>query len=387
MSLRPSGLRHLRRTDVALPAVVAVAGTAEIVVLDVGPLWASLATFWLGALVLAAARVVPLAVAPLAAASQLTAAGLGVPVDEPASWVVVLALACLAAGLHAPAARGTLSLLSVVAALGLVMVALGWLTDFDPDVVFGLLASVGPWSIGRSLNVTLARNRELARTAERERSERESAVAAAAAAERDRIARELHDVLAHSLSVMVVQASLAEDLVRRDPEGCAAALHEVQRAGRAALGETGRLLRLIRDAGDELGLEPQHGLADLATLVEEGRRSGLRVDLHVDPAVETLPVGVELSTYRIVQEALTNALRHAPGSRVTVRLARRGDEVEVEVRNGPGVTASPVAVASGHGLVGVRERVALFGGTLHAAPTPDGGFALAATLPTPADAP
>jgi signal transduction histidine kinase len=380
-----SGLRSVRRTDLVLPAAFGIAGTVEMVALDVRPLRASLGSFWLAALVLSAARALPLVVAPLVAALELTAAAVGVPVDEPASWVVVLALACLSAGLHAPDTRGGTSLLSVVAALGLVMASLGWLTEFEPDTMFGLLASVGPWAVGRSLNVALARNRELATAAERERLERRTAVAAAAAAERERIARELHDLLAHSLSVMVVQASLAEDLVRRDPGACEEALHEVQQAGRDALGETGRLLRLIRDDDDELGLQPQRGLADLADLVGEYRRAGLDVALDLDAAVTSLPMGVELSTYRIVQEALTNALRHAPGSRVIVRVARRGREVEVDVRNGPGSAASPAAVASGHGLVGVRERVALFGGTLRAGPTADGGFELAATLPTRAE--
>jgi signal transduction histidine kinase len=190
-------------------------------------------------------------------------------------------------------------------------------------------------------------------------------------------------MLANSLSVMVVQASLAEDLIGRDAEAAAEAMREVQQSGRDALGETGRLLRLIRDEGDEIGMQPQHLVADLPALADEYVRAGLDVDLHLDPGARTMQAGVGLSAYRIVQEALTNALKHAPGSRVTVRLSRRAAELAIEVRNGPAATQAPVAVSGGQGLVGIRERVSLFGGTLDAAPTGDGGFRLAATLPTP----
>jgi signal transduction histidine kinase len=184
---------------------------------------------------------------------------------------------------------------------------------------------------------------------------------------------------------MVVQASLAEDLVAREPAGAVGAIREVQQIGRDALGETARLLRLIRDDEDELGVRPQHAIADLPALADDYARAGLDVELVVDPAARTVPVGVGLSAYRIVQEALTNALKHAPGSRVSVRVEQRGNELAVEVENRAGRGAPAVRVASGHGLLGVRERVALFGGTLRAGPIEDGGFRLAATLPTPPD--
>jgi signal transduction histidine kinase len=134
-------------------------------------------------------------------------------------------------------------------------------------------------------------------------------------------------------------------------------------------------------------MRPQRRLADLPELADEYERAGLAVDLRVEAAADPVPLGLELSAYRIVQEALTNALKHAPGSPVTVSLGRSGGDVEIQVRNGPG-RGSPIAdVPSGHGLVGIRERVAVFGGTLHAAPTGDGGFELSATLPAAADTP
>jgi signal transduction histidine kinase len=179
---------------------------------------------------------------------------------------------------------------------------------------------------------------------------------------------------------MIVQASVAADLAERDPPRAATAVAEVERSGRKALGEIGRLLRLIDASADGVGTRPQHGVADLAVLAEEYERAGLGVDLEVTGVVG-LPIGVELSTYRIVQEGLTNALKHAPGSPVRVHLARRAADVAIEVRNGPASSNEVARVAGGHGLLGLRERVSLFGGSLDARPTDDGGFVLTATIP------
>jgi signal transduction histidine kinase len=381
----PRPLQRPRSSDVVLPALFGVVGSVEMAVQGYGPLWASIGTFWLASLALCARRAFPLVMPPLVVVASAAGALVGVAIDEPASWILPIALACVSAGLYPR--RMVPGLASVAASLVLTMVELGALTDVGPDLLFGVVFMVGPWALGRALGVALARNRELAAEAERARLGKEMAAAAAAAAERERIARELHDVLAHSLSVMVVQATLAEDLLRRDPDGSTTALRQVQRSGREALGETAHLLRLIRDDRDELGMRPQRRLADLPELADEYARAGLAVDLRVEPAADSVPLGLELSAYRIVQEALTNALKHAPGSPVTVSLGRRGVDLEIQVRNGPG-RASPVTdVPSGQGLVGIRERVAVFGGTLRAAPTGDGGFELSATLPAAADTP
>jgi signal transduction histidine kinase len=193
-------------------------------------------------------------------------------------------------------------------------------------------------------------------------------------------------VLANSLSVRIVQASLAADLVDGDPVAATAAVGEVEGSGRSALGEIGRLLRLIRDGASESGTQPQHGVADVPALAEEYARAGLRIDLDMDDVVR-LPIGVDLSTYRIVQEGLTNALKHAPGSPVRISLARCASDVAIEVRNGPAATSrTATVVPSGHGLIGLRERVSLFGGDLEARPTQDGGFVLAATIPVGSEA-
>jgi signal transduction histidine kinase len=358
----------------------------ELVGGDYRPLWASVGSFWLACATLVLRRRYPLAMPPLVTFWFATAAAAGVEVGDPASWIVPMTFAAFAAGRYAgwPAhlTGHWPGAVSVLAGLAGAYLTLDQLTAFSPDVLFGLIGSVLPWLLGRGLRRELDRSAQVAAQAERVRLTREQDVAAAALAERERIARELHDLLAHSLSVMVVQSSLAEDLVLRDPEAAVTALRAVQDSGRGALAETGRLLRLIRDDEDELGLRPERGLGDLVGLVEELGRSGVRVSLEADPELAVqVPAGVQLSAYRIVQEGLTNALKHASGSPVDVRLRSQQGELQVEVRNGPPSTGPVVGVTGGHGLVGVRERVALFGGSLSHGVTPDGGFWLAATLP------
>ena len=379
-------LTGVHRADAVLPAIVAAVGTVELVGGDYRPLWASVGSFWLACATLVLRRRYPLAMPPLVTLWFVAAAAAGVEVGDPASWIVPMTFAAFAAGRYAgwPAhiTGHWPGAVSVLAGLAGAYLALDQLTAFSPDLLFGLIGSVLPWLLGRGLRRELDRSASVAAEAERVRLTREQDLQTAASSERERIARELHDVLAHSLSVMVVQSSLAEDLVVRDPEAAVTALRAVQDSGRAALAETGRLLRLIRDDEDELGLGPGRGLAHLVVLVDELGRSGLHVSLDADPDLAgRLPTGVELSVYRIVQEGLTNALKHAPGSPVDVRLRRRHDELQVEVSNGPPSTRPMVEVAGGHGLVGVRERVALFGGSLSHGVTPDGGFQLAATLP------
>lgn len=364
--------------DVLLPALFGVIGTAEIASHGHGPLWASIGASWLAVGVLCVRRAFPLAM-PIAVTALAVGARLGgVEADEPSSWILTGALAFYAAGRHAPRSRAAWALAGVLASIALFALDAAARGELTADVVLVLALAMGPWAVGVALRETLERTRGLAAEAERARLEQELEAERAAAMERKRIARELHDVLANSLSVMVVQASLGADLVGGDPVGATAAVSEVERSGRAALGETGRLQRMIRDGAHEVGTHPQHGVADIPALAEEYARAGLGIDLDVD--VARLPIGADLSTYRIVQEGLTNALKHAPGSPVRIRLARRESEIAIEVRNGP-ATARIATVPGGHGLVGLRERVSLFGGNLDARPTPDGGFVLAATIP------
>jgi signal transduction histidine kinase len=176
---------------------------------------------------------------------------------------------------------------------------------------------------------------------------------------------------------MVVQASLAVEL-RGDPDRAETAIAEVERAGRAALDQTGGFLRLLREG--DVGAHPQHGAADLPALVAEYGRAGLGVELERED-LDGVPAGIDASVYRVAQEALTNALKHAPGSRVRIRLARSPSGIEVEVVNSAPGNERRARVPSGHGLTGLRERVGLYDGRLDARPTTDGGFVLAASIP------
>ena len=209
--------------------------------------------------------------------------------------------------------------------------------------------------------------------------EREAAARVAVAEERARIARELHDIVAHAVSVMVLQVGAVRhklpDALAEDRD----ALRAVERAGRAALAEMRRLLAAIRPEGDRADLVPQPGLDGLDSLVEEVGRAGLPVQLHFDGEPFPLPRGIDLSAYRIVQEGLTNALKHSRASDADVTVRYRLDEVDIEVRdNGRG---SGPHDGLGHGLVGVRERVKIYGGEMSAGTANGEGFILRARLP------
>jgi signal transduction histidine kinase len=226
----------------------------------------------------------------------------------------------------------------------------------------------------------------------------------AVAEERARIARELHDVVAHSVSVMVVQAGAARRTVAVSPDQAATALGQIESTGRQALAELRRLLGLLRDGDGEAtaALAPQPSLANLDSLVAAAREAGLPVEVSVEGEPRPLPAGVDLSAYRIVQEALTNSLKHAGPARARVRVCYGREALEVQVtddgRGEPPVAGESGLVAvtlgrggvlevpgrsngDGHGLIGMRERVALFGGTLEAGADPGGGYRVAARLP------
>ncbi len=220
------------------------------------------------------------------------------------------------------------------------------------------------------------------RAAQAER-EREAAARIAVAEERARIARELHDIVAHAVSVMVLQVGAVRHNLPETLAGDADALRGVERTGRAALAEMRRLLGAMRRNGDDVELMPQPGLDGLDALLEEVGRAGLPVQLHIGGEPSPLSRAIELSAYRIVQEGLTNALKHARASRADVTLSYAPDELQIEVRDdGEGATRSDGA---GHGLAGVRERVKIYGGEMSAGAAPDGGFVLSARLPLGGD--
>lgn len=274
-------------------------------------------------------------------------------------------------------------------------------------VVGALFGAVGLYMGRRRAFVAglVDRTRDLEREKDLLEAERDLMARQAVAVERARIARELHDVVAHHVSVMVIQAGAAEASLPADAAASAQAIAAVRETGREALAEMRRLLGLLRsDAGldpataaangvwaapdqgrESLQMAPQPGLADLAALVERTREAGVEVETEVEGQVRHLPPGVDLSVYRIVQEALTNTLRHAgPGAKASLHLTYGAASVTAEVRDdGAGRASGPVErrAAVGHGLLGMRERVMLFGGRLQAGPRPEGGFRIEATFP------
>ena len=247
------------------------------------------------------------------------------------------------------------------------------------DFVFLPLRFVVAWVAGYALRERAEQAEAAEERAARAEREREAAARVAVAEERARIARELHDIVAHAVSVMVLQVGAVR---HRLPDALAEdrdALKGVERAGRTALAEMRRLLAAMRSDGDEAELVPQPGLDGLDSLLGEIRGAGLPVELHVDGKPFVLPRGVDLSAYRIVQEGLTNALKHAHASDADVTVRYRPDELEIEVRdNGGGSSKSD---GLGHGLVGVRERVKIYGGEMTARTAPEGGFVLSTRLP------
>jgi signal transduction histidine kinase len=239
------------------------------------------------------------------------------------------------------------------------------------DVFFVLGLLLPPYVVGRIA-------RRLAVQAEQLLGQQELVRQAAIRDERDRIARDLHDVIAHSVSAMVVQTAAAQDVVRTDPARAEAILADVANTGRRALAETGRLLHVIRDTADELGLEPAPGLAQVPDLVARLHDEELEVQLRREGDAGAVPAFVQASAYRIVQEALTNALRYAVDRNVSLAVATSPGQVAIRAANRVNGTRS---VGSGLGLLGMAERVAVLGGTLtHGVREPD-RFELEALLP------
>ena len=245
-------------------------------------------------------------------------------------------------------------------------------------VVFMLIFAAATWAIGRAVGEWGRRAVDLERRADQlERSHAE-----AVAGERATIARELHDVIAHSVSVMTVQAGAARILLDEDrPERARESVLAVEETGRQALSEMRRLLGILRGDERETGLAPQPGIADVHTLVEQVRAAGLPVDIVVDGEPRRLPPGVDLAAYRVVQEALTNALKHAGAARAEVAIRYEKTALQLAITNDGHVRRNGGGGRGGHGLVGMRERVALYGGEFEAGPRDGGGYAVHASLP------
>ena len=270
--------------------------------------------------------------------------------------------------------------------------ALGVASDIPAMVLgkpIGLVASpnialVIAFLVGLGFARLRRRSEEQARALVNAEIERQVAADKAAAAERARIARELHDVISHDVSMMVLQASV-ERRVHNSDDVTGQAFANIEAAGREALAELRRMLGVLRHDDDAPPLRPQPGLSQLQDLVDQARTAGLPVRLVTVGTPVPLPPGLDIAAYRIVQESLTNAAKHAAGATVTatVRFAEGG--IDIEVVDDGVTTADRIPLPrGGHGLVGMRERVALFGGTFEAAPSETGGFRVRARLPVTA---
>jgi len=256
-------------------------------------------------------------------------------------------------------------------------------TDTAGSLVVVTLLVVGSWSLGENARTRRAYLAQLVDRARRLELEQEEGAWRAVQEERARIARELHDVVAHHVSAIAVQAGAAEEIAERDPRRTREALQLIRQSSRQALAEMRAMLNVLR-SGDDIGPErgPQPSLAQVEYLVGQSRAAGLVVNLQVEGAVRPIPEALDVSSYRIVQEALTNCLKHAGPSHVLV-LVRYGLEMlELEVcDDGRGPAARHNGASEGRGLIGMRERVALFGGELVVGAAPGAGFRVQARLP------
>ncbi len=358
-------------TDWGVPAIVAAMSLLEIALIAPDGAAAAVVLSVLSCLALVPRRRWPRLSTLGAGALTLFAPWFGPELDDLAAPIMVLAVVAYTLARWVPSFGGLLVLGALMVLLASDYLFTDERDNSVTDVFFVTSLLVPPYVLGR---VTL---RLAEQTAELERQQdlvREQAVRD----ERQRIARDLHDVIAHSVSAMVVQTAVAQDLLRTDPDKAAQALDNVAATGRQALAETGRLLHLIRDNADELGLEPAPGLAQLPDLVERFRVDGLEVDLHVADRVPELPAGVDVSAYRIVQEALTNALRYGADRRAEVTISWDAYTLRIRAANQVGGRSGQ---GSGLGLLGIAERVHVLGGHLVHGVTDGGRFEVDASLP------
>ncbi|WP_262286126.1 sensor histidine kinase [Micromonospora sp. MA102] len=345
-------------------------------------LWAAL-----GWSVLCAAPVAIRRVAPWAAVGAAVAS-LAVPVLfalAPTTQGLTFVVLTYTMAAHRPLRAAALAalLLWVPVVLANVVAPLDGVLDMGPGVLVldNLLTASVAFAVGRAVHARRQSTRMLRERARIAEATQRSLAEQAVADERRRIARELHDVVAHHVSVMGVLATGARRVLRRDPDAADEAMATVEETGRATLRELRRLLDVLRtDTEPAAELTPQPGLTGIEALVEQIREAGLPVTLRVDGTPGPMEDGVALTVYRIVQEALTNALKHAGRATALVRLTVTPGFLAVEVTD-TGRGPAPVADRIGHGLVGMRERVALYGGVLRTGPRPGGGFRVYARIP------
>ena len=397
MSTDPPGLGPLRRPLssffsefewLVFGVLVTCAGLALFVGAGWGPRERGIRVF---ALLVACGLIVILRRWPLIMLAVAVAL-MGVAMSAGTLWLPFATLLGLASYYAASRLPRQMSLVAVGVAAAFLAGAVVYSTvvNIDPpwavDAVEGFLPLIAAWFIGDSVAARRRYQSGLVEQAARERLDREVRAQLDVREERVRIARELHDVVAHTLAVITVQAGVGRRLMDKDPEEARNALDSIETIGRTAQEELRVVLGLLRDEEvRSASLVPAPRLLDLEELTDTVRESGIPVELHTTGADRNLSPALELSIFRVVQEALTNVVKHAPGASAIVDLAVRDDEVRIDVVNGvPSVPTAPVPAAvpgTGHGILGMRERVSAFGGSLVAEPLPQGGFHVLARVP------
>jgi signal transduction histidine kinase len=366
-------MRPPRRDDALLAAALAIPSLVQVLVAPIAPRAVGVLIALACTVPLAWRRAYPAAAALAGTATWCLHTDGFIVLGYVAAFLLFYSL-----GAHDPDDRRVVGVCAFALATG----AIGT-TQSHPvlyEYVTTAFIVAGPTLVGRLARrqrEQAERLRDLTRHLERER---ERTAHLAVDEERARIARELHDVVAHGLSVIAIQSDAAEAALDRDPSLARAPLHAIRASAGEALGDMRRLLGVLREDEDGNELTPQPGLAQLGALIERARGAGVKVSLSEHGDRRELPASLDLSAYRILQEALTNVRKHARGAAAEVRLDWLPGELRLQVTDGgPGASGT----AAGHGLVGMRERVKVHGGELRAGTRDEGGFAVHATLPLP----
>jgi signal transduction histidine kinase len=334
---------------------------------------------------------VPVLAVVTVAVGYLTAMG-----RAPLATDLMLGMASYMVAVRLPRTPAVIALVAAEAAILAGLLTASVTAHAETVMLHSMLAAAAMWFVGAGVRERRRYRAGVAEQAERQQRDEAGRARHALQEERLRIARELHDVLAHSLSVVTVHAGVGRRVGATQPAEALRALRTVEEASRAAFDELRRVLSLLRSDDEPgetdhpgepgLALAPVPGLADLDGLTTLVEKAGTPVRVDVTGDVAAVSPAAGLTAYRIVQEALTNVVRHAPGATATVRVSIAGGGVRIRVTDtGPATTAEMAgAVAAGHGIVGMRERAAIFGGTLDAGPLPGGGFQVTASLPVQA---
>jgi signal transduction histidine kinase len=302
--------------------------------------------------------------------------------DTASPWIQIICVAVAAFTTGESGGHRTWSALGAMTVAALMTI--GFLAqDANPfqSTVLPFVIVVPAWLLGDVIRSTRIEAADRAQAAERALGEAEERARSAAAEERRHMARELHDVVAHGVSVMVIQAGAARQVLDTAPERATESLLTVEATGREVMAELRRLLGVLNDSGEAAGLAPQPGIEQLGALVDRVRAAGLPAELEIDGPSRALPASLDATAYRIVQEALTNALRYARRAATLVHVSFEAEQLRLEVLDDGPAGEAGTGEGSGRGLVGMRERAALVGGRLEAGPRLGGGYAVRAWLP------